>query len=154
MNKITNINKKKRIIIKLQCTILTYNVKHQRKFFLKNALAVSWEFKSGAGVVTDHIVTWENGHLKQMKAPLFLSYKPGMSIVLFVFLKSISVPRSKCFFRELMAIYIVNEWHTHSWRCKISTRFFFNASQAASFHFSHYITLGRISIGAFSHEAI
>ncbi len=45
MHKTTNINKKKRLIIKLQCIILTYNVKHQKKFFLKNALAVSWEFK-------------------------------------------------------------------------------------------------------------
>ncbi len=80
MHKITNTNKKEHLINKLQCTISTYNVKHQKKNVLKNALAVSWELKSGAGVVTGHIVTWENGQLKQMKASLFLSYKPGMSI--------------------------------------------------------------------------
>ncbi len=72
MLKTTNINKKKHLIHKLQCTILTYNVKHQKKKVLKNAFAVSWEFKFVAGVVTGHIVTWENGQLKQMKVSLFL----------------------------------------------------------------------------------
>ncbi len=85
MHLITNINKKKRLIIKLQCTVLTYNVKHQKKKVLKNALAVSGGFKSDAGVVTGHIVTWENGQVKQMKASFFLSYTPGMSIGFFIF---------------------------------------------------------------------
>ncbi len=85
MHKITNTNKKEHLINKLQCTISTYNVNDQQKHVLKNALAVSWEFKSGAGVVTGNIVTWENGQLKQMKALFFLSYKPGMNIGFFYF---------------------------------------------------------------------
>ncbi len=72
MHKTTNNNKKEHLINKLQCTISTYNVKDQKKNVLKNASVVSWEFKSGVGVVTGHIVTWENGQLKQIKSNHFL----------------------------------------------------------------------------------